>query len=1356
MNDQEPADFDSESSARPHKATDGRASAQLGERPLLRLSQRLGVAISFTLVLALLALDALFSYRTIRQLDADARLVSHTLEALDAIQAAQVEAASLAASWHELQLASHGQFRQRFEASKQRLQTSIERITALTADNPAQQQRVPAIRQAGAELTSVMEAALVDWELGRKTSAEVALVDPQIRAAGIHITSPLEEMETEERRLLGIREVANAQTYSAAIVRILLTGVCAFLIVGAFVGLVRRHILARETVAQALQEQRELLHATLAGIGDGVIATDVNGRVSFMNPIAEQLTAWQEAEAIGRDLDDVCVIVNEATRIRVFSPALRALAENRIQGLANHSVLIAKDGNERPIDDSAAPIRSLKGNVTGAVFVFRDITERRHKERELADREQQIRLLLDSTAEAIYGVDRDGRCTFCNAACLKLMGYERLEDVLGREMHELLSHRHCDGREISATESRLSQILRDGLTVHADDEIFCRHDGTSFPVEYRGYPIHHDGALQGAVVSFSDITARRAAERAQAERDRLVALRAAKSVAMARDTTLPEALHELMVALVECLHIAMARIWMLDDSGKMLQLIAHCHATRSADELIRQVPVGHHLVGTVAETQRPLILENIQDDPRVGDPAWVKREEITSFAGYPLIVDHRLSGVLVLFAKQPLAQSVLTELLPLADGIAQFVERKRAEERVKESEERVRLAIDAADIGTWDYDIRSDLMDWSVRCKTIFGLPSDARTSYDDFLNRLHEEDRSRVAQLIQSSLKGDGDGDYQTDFRVVWPDGSIHWVAARGKTYFDDIDGSRTAVRFVGTVIDISQRVLSIETIRQRSEQLQRLTDVARQLTSANDVQSILRVVTDGARRVIGAQRAITRYCRDGVEAHLLTSPTDHSADDGTTMLHIDRISLDGTEGNRERILQMTHEVLETQNAWNTAEEETRLSEGRLVASLVRLNGTIVGDIQISDHADHHFTSDDEAVLIQLAQMASLAIEKARLYEQTQASDRRKDDFLAMLGHELRNPLSGIVSGVDAMGMLPLSDDARELQAIIGRQSAHMTRIVDDLLDVSRIARGKLTLRPEAVDFTALVSQVVQDYRRSQLSDGCEIIFELPQQPIWVSGDRTRLVQILANVIHNGCKFSDGPNTVTVMLAKDPLKAVAELKVSDCGIGMTAATLAHMFEPFNQADTSVERSRGGLGLGLALVWGLVKLHGGEISAQSEGLGCGSQFLLRFPAIEPPALSIAAPVETTVHRSRVLLIDDRRDAIAPVEKMLRLDGHEVTTANDGPTGVTRAREFIPEVVLCDIGLAGSMNGYEVVSALRAIPALQNAYFVAVTGYGQDEDRSRAKTAGFDYHVTKPVSKEQLRHLLAHHPRFPNR
>lgn len=1342
-----------QTSAVTSNTTRDNARPQRGQRTDRLFRQRIAVILAFSTVILALVLDTIFSYFSVNQLNADARQVAHTLEVIDVIHAARDELATFTRGVDDSQSVTQEQALVQFETSQRRLTDLLRELSGLTSDNPVQQERLPEIRDAVKEFFAAMVSAAENGLQEPMPWSAFVRLDSNQRGLRQRVLAGLQQMEQEERGLLGIREAQNAQTYSWALIRILLTGVGGLVLIGTFVELVRQHLTAREAVTSELQEQRELLHATLAGIGDGVIATDPQGLVTFMNPVAEQLTGWTEADSIGRALDEVCIIENESTRARVENPALRAMAENRIQGLANHSVLIARNSVIRPIDDSAAPIRNVKGHVTGSVLIFRDISERRQRERELADREQQIRLLLDSTAEAIFGVDLQGRCTFCNASCLKLLGYDQLSEVLGKELSGLISQHRADGREILAAESRLQQLLRDGQPVCADDETFGRSDGSRFPVEYRGFPILHEGTLQGAVFSFTDITSRRSGEQAQAERSRLVALRAAKSASMARDASLSEALQDLMAALVECVQVNMARIWMLDETGKMLQLMAHCHAGCSSHESIRQVAVGQYLVGAVAAMQRPLILDDIQNDPRVADPEWVRREGLNSFAGYPLIVDHRLAGVLVLLSRQPLTASVLTELSPLADGIAQFMERKRAEQRARESEERIRLAMEAADIGTWDYDVRTDRVDWSARCKAIFGVPAHAEPTYDDFVNRLHVDDRARVEDLIQQSLQGVGDGDYQSDFRVVWPDQSLHWVAARGQTYFDDVDGIRTAVRFVGTVLDISHRVQSMEAIRLRSDQLQRLSDVARQLTSANDVQSILRVVTDGARRVIGARRAITRYCRDGIETQLLTSPVEVTTDDLTARLHVDRVTLDGTAGNRDRILAMTHEVLATHDDWQSTAEEDRNLKGRLLASLVKLDGSIVGDIQVSDHEDHEFTADDEAVLVQLAQMASLAVEKARLYEQAQASDRRKDDFLAMLGHELRNPLSGIVSGVDALGMLSLNDEAREFRDIIGRQSAHMARIVDDLLDVSRIMRGKLTLKPEAIDLTKLIEQVVRDYRRSQLVEACEIVLAMPDSPTWIMGDSTRLVQILSNVIHNGCKFCDGPNTVSVSLTHDLSNAQAEIRVSDRGIGMDAATLLHMFEPFNQADTSVERSRGGLGIGLALVRGLVKLHGGEIAAQSEGLGQGSTFVLHFPTIDPPQTPIVQQAEVAARPCRVLLIDDRRDAIAPLEKMLRLDGHEVMTANDGPMGVARAREFRPDVVLCDIGLAGNMNGYEVVGALRSMSDLNEAYFVAVTGYGQDEDRVRARAAGFDYHVTKPVSKERLRQLLAERPRF---
>jgi PAS domain S-box-containing protein len=368
--------------------------------------------------------------------------------------------------------------------------------------------------------------------------------------------------------------------------------------------------------------------------------------------------------------------------------------------------------------------------------------------------------------------------------------------------------------------------------------------------------------------------------------------------------------------------------------------------------------------------------------------------------------------------------------------------------------------------------------------------------------------------------------------------------------------------------------------------------------------------------------------------------------------------------------------------------------------------------------------------------------------------ADRRKDDFLAMLGHELRNPLAGIVTGTQVLAMLNLDDEAAEMQAVIARQSLQMSRIVDDLLDVSRVARGKLRLRRGFVNLRQLLQDTVEDYRKSRTLDQCRLGIQVPSEDAWVWADSARLAQAFSNLIHNSYKFSDGSNEITVSLELSGDANEASVTIRDRGIGMSAETLQRIFEPFNQADDSLERSRGGLGLGLALTKGLVELHGGRIRAHSDGLGEGAEFTITLPCKKPPHLKSSEPTVAEISRhERILIIDDRRDAVLPLNQMLKMEGHTVETALDGASGVTKAVEFQPRVVLCDIGLPGEMNGYAVCRALRSLPETASAYLVAVTGFGHDEAKREAKDAGFDFHLTKPVGKAVLRELLAKRPRL---
>jgi signal transduction histidine kinase/ActR/RegA family two-component response regulator len=362
--------------------------------------------------------------------------------------------------------------------------------------------------------------------------------------------------------------------------------------------------------------------------------------------------------------------------------------------------------------------------------------------------------------------------------------------------------------------------------------------------------------------------------------------------------------------------------------------------------------------------------------------------------------------------------------------------------------------------------------------------------------------------------------------------------------------------------------------------------------------------------------------------------------------------------------------------------------------------------------------------------------------------ADQRKDQFLAMLGHELRNPLAPIRHAAEVLKIATPDDPAiQELVDVIERQSSHMSRIIDDLLDVSRISRGKITLHFETVDWRALVEDETHDFGVEFIDSGLTLQLDLPPKPVWVHGDSTRLTQVLGNLLSNAQKFSDRGGIVTVRLRADDERRLATLSVSDTGIGVELDMLGRMFDPFSQADRSLDRTRGGLGLGLALVRGLVALHGGEVTAASAGLGRGTTISVCLPVSSHSQISISVPQrQPRARRQRILVVDDRRDQLRMLEALLTRLGHEVHTASSGGEALRLATALHPDVVFSDIGLP-DIDGYAIARRLRSDPELRNAFLVAVTGYGQPEDEQRAYEAGFDRHCRKPVGIAELQEVL---------
>jgi CheY-like chemotaxis protein/two-component sensor histidine kinase len=386
-------------------------------------------------------------------------------------------------------------------------------------------------------------------------------------------------------------------------------------------------------------------------------------------------------------------------------------------------------------------------------------------------------------------------------------------------------------------------------------------------------------------------------------------------------------------------------------------------------------------------------------------------------------------------------------------------------------------------------------------------------------------------------------------------------------------------------------------------------------------------------------------------------------------------------------------------------------------------------------------------------ARHAAQFIENARLYRERREADRRKDEFLAMLAHELRNPIAPILNALHLLREEDGGPAAEQAHEVAERQVRHLARLVDDLLDVSRINSGKIHLRKVRVELGEAVARAVETARPLIAARRHELSVSLPDEPIPLEADAARLEQVLANLLNNAAKYTETGGRIAIEAHREGEAAV--VRVRDNGIGIAPELLPRIFDLFTQADRSLDRSQGGLGIGLTLVRSLVEMHGGRITAASAGVGKGSEFVVRLPLGSPEALDETEgtghpgpPLESVEARpKRVLVVEDNIDGARLMVRLLQSRGHQIRVAHDGPSALEAAREQRPDVVLLDIGLPG-MDGYQVAEQLREMEGMERALLVALTGYGQDEDRQRSHEAGIDLHMIKPVDPEALIKLVA--------
>jgi signal transduction histidine kinase/DNA-binding response OmpR family regulator len=537
-------------------------------------------------------------------------------------------------------------------------------------------------------------------------------------------------------------------------------------------------------------------------------------------------------------------------------------------------------------------------------------------------------------------------------------------------------------------------------------------------------------------------------------------------------------------------------------------------------------------------------------------------------------------------------------------------------------------------------------------------------------------------------------------------------------------------------------------------------LVDLSDRLDESLDLASRTRGLARFLVPQLGELAALVQLNERGRVVRTEIAWADAGAKDGIASLAVERIDDSRIDHAVQQVMSGRPASFEEPGGDRSALEIKPLADdgprvlelGFTVSSLgafaLRARGRMQGVLLIALRTGRRFDDASWWFANAAATRAAVMVDNSLLYEQVVEADARKNEFLAMLAHELRNPLAPIRN---AVAILRADEVGERQQAwavdVVERQVRHMVRLVDDLLDVSRITRGKIQLRPQRVSLAEVVFAAIETSRPLIESLEHQLAVDLPEQEVTLMGDPARLTQVFANLLNNAAKYTEPGGRIGMSARCEGAQAV--VCISDSGIGIRPESLASIFELFAQADRTLERTQGGLGVGLTLVRRLVELHGGSVEAQSDGPGQGSQFIVRLPladAAPAPEAGKGKSMRPNASGLRVLLVDDNADSAQTMATLLRLDGHEPEVVYDGESALECAPRFAPDAVLVDISLPG-INGFDVARELRARPQTRDTLLIAMTGYGQPEDRQQAMDAGFDHHLVKPVDLDALASLF---------
>ncbi len=1026
--------------------------------------------------------------------------------------------------------------------------------------------------------------------------------------------------------------------------------IASLIIVGAIESMHR----AKRQLARA----RDLLVTTLSSIGDGVIVSDAQGRVRFLNPEAERLAGWRHAEAAGRPLAEVFHIVNEDSRQPVENPVEKVLRLGKVVGLANHTVLLARHGGETPIDDSAAPIRQADGAMFGVVLVFRDVGEQRAAEY------ARVRLaaIVENSGDAILTKTLDGVAQTWNAAAERLFGY-RPDEIVGKPVALIVPP------DLLHEETQILERIRSGQPYDRVETTRVAKDGRRIPVQISVSPLRdRDGRIVGASKIIHDVTDVVAAREALTQEKELLATTLASigDAVIVTDTQ----------GRVTYLNREAERLtgWNLAEAqGAPLPTVFRIVNEQTRQPVENPVDKVLRLGSVVGLANHTLLISKDGGETPIDDSAAPIRH-----AGGPLF------GVVLVFRD--------------------FTARRMAEEKLRQAGDEFRSVVNHVVDGIISIDEAGIVQSFNPAAERIFGY---ARS---EVVGR-------NVSMLMPAPYREEHDG-YLANYRntgkakIIGIGREVQGRRKDGSTFPMDLGVSEYRLdarrHFTGIVRDITERKNAEQALRESELRFRMMADAAPVLIWESGTDKLCTWFNKQWLQFVG--RTMEQERGNGWAENVHRDDFDRCLETYVSAF------------DARKPFTMTYRLrrFDGEYRWLLDSGIPRYGANR------EFIGYIGSCVDIT--------------------------ERLRAEEQLREADRRKDEFLAILSHELRNPLAPIRLAVAMLRKIgPPEPELQELRNIIDRQTTQLTRLLDDLLDVSRIASGKIVLRKERANLALAVSSAVEAARPLIDARRHELIVDAPADPIFIHGDATRLAQVFANLLNNAAKFTRDGGRISLTVARDGGDAV--VRVRDSGIGIHPQHADRIFEMFAQGDQSLERGQGGLGVGLALAKTLIELHGGTVEARSAGPGAGSEFIVRLPALSsPPPPTAEQPRESPASASapqtgrRILIADDNVDSARVLAAALRHAGHSVITAHDGLASVEAATSFDPDVAILDIGMP-RMNGYDVARELRKRfgPRIT---LIAVTGWGQEEDKARAADAGFRLHFTKPIDLAVIEGALA--------